>query len=174
MRTPSDVHVQAMPPWSWWMGHLLVLKEKLDGLPPDANVYYAMQDLVLKDHADTEIFLMDYWPMFDPVLMVSGPEPSVQVANTYNLPKPREHRKFFYPIVGGESLITMEGTEWKFWRSLLNPGFSAAHMLSLVPSIVESVEVFCSLLRERAGKEIFSLDDLTTRLTMEIITKIAL
>lgn len=163
-----------MPNWSWWIGHLLVLKDHLDRLPADANVYYAMQDLVSKQHADTEIFLMDLWPIFDPVLMISSPEISVQVSNTYNLQKPDSQGKSFLPIIGGKSLITMSDQEWKAWRALFNPGFSATHMLSLVPSIVDSVEVFCDLLRKRVGKDVFSLNNMTTRLTMEIITKTTL
>lgn len=167
--------VQAMPKWNWWTGHLLVLKDNLDRLPADANVYYAMQDLVLKQHTDTEIFLMDYWPIHEPVYMISAPDVSMQVANKYNLQKPFGSAKKFSPIVGGESLISMNDDEWKLWRSLFNPGFSASHMLELVPAIVDSVEVFCSLLQEKAEKrQLFSLSEMTMRLTMDIITKVTL
>lgn len=78
---------QAMPPWSWWFGHLTVLQKELNGLPANVNVYSAMQNLIDK-HSDTEVFLMDFWPMFDPVLMIFGPETSAQVSNKFNLPKP--------------------------------------------------------------------------------------
>jgi cytochrome P450 len=163
-----------MPDWNWWTGHLLVLKDNLDRLPADANPYYAMQDLVLKQHSDTEIFLMDYWPIHEPILMISSPEIATQVSNKYTLQKPHNAIKSFAPIVGGDSLITMNGDDWKTWRALFNPGFSASHMLDLVPTIVDSVDVFCQLLRERADGGVFSLSVLTMRLTMEIITKVTL
>lgn len=164
-----------MPKWNWWTGHLLVLKDNLDRLPSDVNVYYAMHDLVLKQHANTGIFLMDLWPVYDPVLMTFSPEISMQVANKYNLQKPHDSVNIFTPIVGGQSLISMNDDEWKLWRSLFNPGFSTSHMLDLVPHIVHSVEIFSSLLQERAEqRQLFSLSEMTMRLTMEIITKVTL
>jgi len=170
----NEGHHQAMPAdWSWWTGHLLVLQRHLDSLPPDANVYMAMQDLALK-HNDTEVFLFDFWPVFDQVLMIYGPEASNQVSNQYNLPKPASQHKSMLPIVGGPSLISMNDKDWKFWRGLLNPGFSAKNMVDRVPTVVAAVEVFCDELRAKADKNMFLLDDLTTRLTMDIITKATL
>jgi cytochrome P450 len=159
--------------WSWWTGHLLVLQRHLDSLPSDANVYMAMQDLALK-HNDTEVFLFDFWPVFDQVLMIYGPEASNQVSNQYNLPKPASQHKSMLPIVGGPSLISMNDKDWKFWRGLLNPGFSSKNMADRVPTVVAAVEVFCDGLRAKVDKSIFLLDDLTTRLTMDIITKATL
>jgi cytochrome P450 len=163
-----------MPEWSWLTGHLLVLKEKLDRLPADASPFYAFQDLVYKDFADTEIFVMDYWPMYEPSLMITSPEISAQVSNEFNLQRDERELKYFGPVVGGPSLITMTNEDWEYWRTLFNPAFSSTHMLNLVPSIVDSVEVFCDLLRESVGKGIVILDDKTGRLTMEIITKATL
>lgn len=159
--------------WSWWFGHLRVLHQKLQKLPPDANVYMAMHDMV-QDHADTEVFLTDFWPMFQPVLMISGPEIAYQASIKYDLPKPRDQEKSFQPIIGGPSLITMNNEQWRFWRSLLNPEFSASHILSLVPSIVDAVDIFCDLLEEKAGKEVFLLDDMAARLAMDVITRTTL
>ncbi|KAF1976199.1 cytochrome P450 [Bimuria novae-zelandiae CBS 107.79] len=164
----------AMPAgWSWWFGHLRVLDQKLQRLPSDANVYMAMEDMV-KDHSDTEVFLMDYWPVFQPVLMISGPDLAIQASIKHDLPKPRDQQDSFRPIIGGPSLITMNEQQWKRWRSLFNPGFSASHMLELVPTIVDSVQVFREQLRGHVDKDVFKLDDMTTRLTMDIITKTTL
>ncbi|KAF2745752.1 cytochrome P450 [Sporormia fimetaria CBS 119925] len=163
----------AMPPWSWLFGHLKVLQSQLNGAPPDANVYWAMRDLAV-EHADTEVFLMDFWPMFTPVLMISDPEMSLQVSNQYNLPKPESQHKSMAPIVGGPSLISMNDTDWKYWRSLLNPGFSASAMADLVPSVVDTVALFCERLRQKVGSPAFRLDDLTMDLSMDVITKVTL
>jgi len=163
-----------MPKWSWWTGHLLVLKDKLDHLPSDATPFYAFESLVLEDFKDTEIFVMDYWPMYEPSLMITSPEISVQISNEYNLQRDERELKYFAPVVGGPSLITMTSEEWKTWRGIFNPGFNAAHMLNLIPTIVDSVEVFCDLLRERVGAGVFPLENMTMRLTMEVITKVSL
>lgn len=159
--------------WSWWFGHLKVLDQKLQQLPSDANVFMAMEDMV-QDHADAEVFLMDLWPVFSPVLMISGADLAIQVAAKHDLPKPSNQQESFRPIIGGPSLITMNEKQWKMWRSLFSSGFSASHMLNLVPTIVDSVEDFCEQLRKHVNKDVFKLDDMLTRLTMDIITKTTL
>ncbi|KAF2875734.1 cytochrome P450 [Massariosphaeria phaeospora] len=106
--------------------------------------------------------------------MVYGPEVAVQVSTKYNLPKTEQIGKSILPIIGGPSLISMNGDEWKTWRSLFKPGFSAASMSENVPHIVRYVQIFCDKLTERAGKGLFKLDDLTTRLTMDVIIKLTL
>lgn len=132
-----------------------------------------MEDMV-EDHADNEVFLMDYWPIFQPVLMISGPDLAIQVSIKHDLPKPRDQQDSFRPIIGGPSLITMNEQQWKTWRSLFSPGFSASHMLELVPKIVESMKVFREQLDNHVNKDVFKLDDLTIRLTMDVITKTTL
>jgi cytochrome P450 len=159
--------------WSWITGHLLVLQKYTDAIPPDANVNLAMKDLCM-DFPDTEVFLMDYWPVYPPLLVVYSPEVCVQACSKYNLPKTEQLGKSLLPITGGPSMISMNGEEWKTWRNLFNPGFSAASMAGNVPHIVDSVLIFSDLLRTKDGNGMFSLDDMTTRLTMDIIIKVTL
>ena len=159
--------------WSWLTGHLLTLQKYVDQLPPDANVNLAMRDLA-REFADTEVFLMDFWPVYPPLLMVYDPDAAVQISTKYNLPKTDMHLQFMKPITGGPNLISMSGQEWKAWRSLFNPGFSSAAMMDNVPHIVNSVQVFCDKLKEKADGGLISLDDLTTRLTMDVIIKLTL
>jgi cytochrome P450 len=68
----------------------------------------------------------------------------------------------------------MNGDQWKLWRSLLNPGFSASHMLSLIPSVVDAVDVFCQLLKEKVHTGVFSMDTMAVDLAMDVITRTAL
>ncbi|KAJ4344810.1 uncharacterized protein N0V89_012554 [Didymosphaeria variabile] len=147
--------------WSWCFGHLRVLDQKLQQLPSDANIYLAMEDM--ENHADAEVFLMDLWPVFEPVLMISGPDLAIQASTTYELPKPRDQTNSMRPMIGGASLLTMNEQQWKVWRSLLNPGFSSSHMLSLVPTIVDSVEVFREQLRGHVDKGAPSDTDLNNQ-----------
>jgi cytochrome P450 len=159
--------------WSWIFGHLMVLQKYVDGIPPDAAVAFAMRDLA-QEFTDTEVFLMDFWPVYPPLFTVFGPESVSQVCQKYNLPKTAIARKFMKPVAGGDNLVAMNGDEWKYWRSLFNPGFSTGAMLNNVPHIVDSVLVFREKLVEMVGKGIFSLDEFTTKLTQEIILKVTL
>ncbi|KAJ0108224.1 hypothetical protein J7T55_000189 [Diaporthe amygdali] len=175
-RKINELRKQGVPmpkEWSWITGHLLVLQKYVDQIPPDAAVAFAMRDLC-KEHADTELFLMDFWPVYPPLFTVFGPGPISQICNKYNLPKTAVSSRFMQPITGGPNLISMNGDEWKYWRSLFNPGFSTGAMLNNVPHIVDSVLVFREKLIQMVEKGMFSLDELTTRLTMEIILKVTL
>jgi len=159
--------------WSWITGHLPILQKFIDKLPPDANVNLALADLCM-EFKDTEIFLMDYWPVYPPLFLVHSPEVAMRVSTKLNLAKTEQIGKSLLPITGGQSLISMNGDEWKMRRNLFNPGFSATSMMDNVPHIVDYVMVFSELLRDKAGKGIVYLDDLTTRLTMDIIIKVAM
>ncbi|PKY00379.1 putative cytochrome P450 [Aspergillus campestris IBT 28561] len=163
----------AMPEWSWITGHLLVLNKYLKTLPRDVSVNLAVRDLAL-EYGATEIFLLDMWPIYPAELVVYDPDAAIQITSKWNLPKTEKFAHAMTPITGGPSLIAMGGAEWKRWRALFNPGFSAASMTDLVPSIVDSAQVFCDKLRDRVGKGLFLLDDLTTRLTMDVILKVTL
>lgn len=43
--------------------------------------------------------------------------------------------------------------------------------MNLVPTIVDSVEEFCEQLLQHVNKDVFKLDNILTRLTMDIITQ---
>lgn len=159
--------------WSWITGHLLTLQKYVDKLPPDANVNLAMRDLAM-EYGDTEVFLMDFWPLYPALLMVYSPDVAQQITTQYNLPKTSQHLTFMKPIAGGPNLVSMSGEEWKKWRNLFNPGFSATSMMDNMPHVIDKIEVFCEQLKQKVGKGMFCLDDLTTRLTMDVIIKVTL
>lgn len=159
--------------WSWLTGHLLVLQKYVDRLPWDANVNLALADLA-REHSDTEVFLMDCWPVYPPLLIVYDPDTAVQISTKYNFPKTSIHVQFMEPITGGSSLISMNDLEWKFWRSLFNPGFSASAMTGYIPHIIKSGQVFQKGLQESSKNGITLLDDLTTQLTLDVIMKVTL
>jgi cytochrome P450 len=84
------------------------------------------------------------------------------------------HLQFMKPITGSPSLISMSDKEWKLWRWLLNPGFSTVAMMDSVPHIVKSVQIFQAKLKEETQQGVICLDDLTTRMTMDVIMKLTL
>ncbi|KAH7312622.1 cytochrome P450 [Stachybotrys elegans] len=163
-----------MPKWNWVTGHLLVLQKYLDRIPTGASVVLALSELAREEFPDTEAFLLDVWPIYPPQLVVFGPEICNQICNKYNLPKPDIASKMMRPISGGPDLVTMNGDEWKYWRSIFNPGFSTGAMADNVSHIIDSVLVFREKLVERIGKGMFSLDEFATQLTTEVILKVTL
>lgn len=69
----------------------------------------------------------------------------------------------------------MEGEEWKRWRKIYNPGFSAGNIQTLVPTIVEEVGIFVDILKDHARRrDMFSLDEAAINATMDVIGRVAL
>ena len=84
-------------------------------------------------------------------------------------------RTFLNPLTGGFDMVTMTGQTWKKWRGVFNPGFSAAHLMTLVPSIVKKTERFCCILREHAKtQDVVLMKTLTDNLKMDIIGEVVL
>jgi cytochrome P450 len=77
--------------------------------------------------------------------------------------------------MGGPNMLTMNGEAWKNTRAMFNPGFSHKYILDQVPGLMDSIEGFRENLRERADtRVVFPLEEILTRLTMDIITKVTL
>ena len=69
-------------------------------------------------------------------------------------------------------MFDMREHDWKPWRAVFSRAFSTEHVLSLVPDMVEETRVYCETLRELAEqKEMFQLDLVTLRFTIDVIGK---
>ncbi|KAL8848214.1 MAG: hypothetical protein Q9221_006732 [Calogaya cf. arnoldii] len=89
--------------------------------------------------------------------------------------KAKTLRTFPQPMTGREDLLNLDGDSWKRWRRIFNPGFSATHVSSLIPGIVEEAEVFKNALMEHATKGgLFYLESLTLDLTIDIIGRVVM
>ena len=164
-----------MPPWSPILGHLAVAKRVVSALPSDAHGYY-LADQVRRMYPDLgPDYYLDLYPFAPSMLVVKSPEILRQVTQENPLPKHPGMTTFLKPLTDGLDLVTMEGQTWKSWRSVFNPGFSASHLMTLVPSIVDSTWTFCAILGDHSTKgDVIKLKDLTDNLTMEVIGKIVL
>lgn len=161
-----------MPEWNWLTGHLLLFKKYLDVYPSNIFTPIAMADIA-REFGQTDMFYLDLWPFFPTMLFVADPDAAIDASMKRVLPKPGFSGKWFNPVMGGPNLLTMNAHDWKYWRSSFNPGFSQSSLFDQVPFVVDSVNVFCDKLRENAGK-VFPLEDIATRLTVDIIMKITL
>ncbi|ROV99858.1 hypothetical protein VSDG_02932 [Cytospora chrysosperma] len=67
------------------------------------------------------------------------------------------------------------GEDWKALRKRFNPGFAPQHLMTLLPSIVETATIFINHLDSFArNMEEFSLQSLATNLTFDVIGKLVL
>ncbi|KAF2655142.1 cytochrome P450 [Lophiostoma macrostomum CBS 122681] len=162
-----------MPEWSWVFGHLMVFRQCQNCYPSDAFAPVVMRK-ICADFYQTDMFYLDLWPFNTTMLIINDPEVAKQISSAKPpFPKPAMFGAVVDPIAGGPNLLTMNGPQWKEWRSVFNPAFSQSYLQDQVSVVVESTEVFCRKLRERQNA-VFCLENLATRLTMDIIIKVAL
>src|SRR5687768_12228714 len=114
--------------------------------PPLANVALTLAE-VCREFKETESFVMDLWPSYAPMIVTFSPAAAAIVSTRANFPKPDLFYHSVKPLIGGPSILTMNGKEWKTWRSRFNPGFSATSLVDHVPFIVDCVNIFCEKLR---------------------------
>ena len=130
-------------------------------------------DIARKYFVKEGAYYIDMWPMSGLFLTVVSPTTANQVTQgnpNISMGKPTLLPRFFKPIAGGPNLFDLPEKEWKPWRAVFSKGFSNDHILSLVPGIVKETVVYSETLRSLARKgEMFYLDTLTLRFTMDII-----
>jgi hypothetical protein len=68
----------------------------------------------------------------------------------------------------------MNVEDWKRWRALFKPGLSAVHMVRIIPCIVQFVDVFRDILREKTEQGVLQLNSLTIRSTTKVIAGVTL
>jgi cytochrome P450 len=139
----------------------------MNGLPPDCTINTPLREIAQQFPRGMSYF--DLWPFTKPTLFMNNTFGALQVEKKL-FDKPSEVQPAFWSLTGGPNLFAMPQEQWKFWRPIFNAVFSASHMLELVPTIVAETEVFRSALRAKASSgEIFQLENLTIRLTIDVI-----
>ena len=164
-----------MPPYTLILGHLLVAKDVLSSIPSDAHPMY-LTDQVRRKYPDMDsVFYFDMWPFSVAMLFAQSPSAAYQLIQERPHPKAEPVRKFMYPLTKVNDLVTMEGQLWKKWRSVFSPGFSASHLMTLVPRILNAVSTFSEILDEHAQtNDMLSLEQTLINMTMNIIGLVTL
>ena len=146
-----------MPPHHLVFGHLLLAKNLLSKLPFDAHPSY-LPGLIRRGFPDVgHAFYLDMWPINRPLLAVSSSSMAYQFTQEHPLRKSQELRRWIKPLPNNKDLVSLGGQTWKKWRNVYNSGFSASHLLRLVPQIAQEVSIFCDVLTERAKSGSFFL-----------------
>jgi cytochrome P450 len=106
-------------------------------------------------------FYLDRWPLGPRRLFIADPElVSQYVTTTQSLPKSPLEADYLSRFLGDNNMVGIDGQQWKWLRSIFNPGFSASHLMTLVPYIVGKSLVFCDVIREKAiWKELIELEE---------------
>ena len=164
-----------MPPYNPILGHLLVAKDILSSIPTDAHPMYLTDQLRRKYPDMGPVFYFDMWPFSIPMLFAQSPSSAYQLIQERIHPKAEPVRKFMYPLTKNNDLVTMEGQLWKKWRSVLSPGFSASHLMTLVPRILKAISTFSEILDEHAQtNDMFFLEQILINMTMDVIGVVTL
>ena len=164
-----------MPPHHPVFGHLQLVAKIMSSLPADVHGHVLPHQIKLKLPDLGPVFYVDTWPFGPAMLVVTAPEQAYQITQVQSLPKFRALADYMRPVTGGNDMITLEGNEWKKWRSIFNPGFKSGHLITLLPEMVKEVSTFCNILRDLAGNNrIFSMDQVATRLSLDIIGRVVL
>jgi len=100
---------------------------------------------------------------------------ATEVTQTNSLAKSTAIEDYVGHIAGPNSLLFAEGATWKKIRSLFNPGFSLAHLMTLVPSIVDDTTVYCKVLGDHADTgEVRPIEEALAHLTIDIMGHVVL
>ncbi|KAF2224095.1 cytochrome P450 [Elsinoe ampelina] len=162
------------PPHSWLWGHLHHFPTVLKKFPRDVPPTSAMVQLGI-DHSLSEFFFMDLWPFGNLSLVTMGPRGAEQFTSVSSQPKAPVVVDYIECVGGRHNLVVDDGPRWKTWRAAFNPGFSNAHLMTLVPEIVQSTEVFKGLMGRNADEgRLFRMEKYATRLTIDVIGKVVM
>lgn len=152
-------------------GHIPSIAKVVAKLPPNLHGHWHMWYL-RKDHKLPKLWYMDVWPVGPSILVVQDNALALEVGH---MRKHKIMKAFLDPIAGPENMVTLEGAAWKRWRQIFNPGFAQSHLTSILPSILDDMEVFAQIIGEHADRgKVFRLEEAATRLTFDVIAKVAM
>lgn len=160
---------------NWLVGNIDVPTECSAHFPPDVHAHVFIR-YIQKKHNLGRFFYQDWWPLGPQWLFITDPEIASQyVTSAQSLPKSSMFTDYLNKFLGDNNMLSVEGDHWKSLRTAFNPGFSANHLMTLVPYIVDASLDFGKVLRQKAETgELVELEDKATNLTIEIIGKVVL
>ena len=164
------------PRQNWLLGHLYIAADCQKVFPKGIHVHNWGR-YMQKKYNQGDVFYVDWWPFGPRWLFISDPEIISQhvTGPPQSLPKSPLETAYLDDFLGPHNMVSVEGQHWKNLRAMFNPGFSSAHLMTLVPYIVDASLVFCDVIRDKAGtNDLFELEEYGTRLTIDIIGKVVL
>lgn len=106
---------------------------------------------------------------------VFHPDIASQFTQESSLPKAAEIARELGPFTNLRDLISMEGREWKFWRSVFNPSFSTKNLTALLPAFLEEIQVLKDRFIQAARSgEVLNMEKTVSTATVDVICRAAL
>ncbi|KAI4257703.1 MAG: hypothetical protein LQ352_001543 [Teloschistes flavicans] len=143
-------------------------------LPPNAHYQNALGDIAREHFQHEGCYYIDMWPVSGILFIIVSPHIANQVHAhpDISMQRPQLLPRFFKPIAGGPNMFDMREHDWKPWRAIFSKAFSAEHVVSLIPDMVDETIVYSETLKNFAErKEMFQLDLTTLRFTIDVIGK---
>lgn len=158
-----------LAPHSFWWGHLKLLGKIRRELPDDSWPVASWM-LLKKRWGLGGVFVLDVYPITRPLLIVIDPKIAASITQTVSLPKAPFVKPYLGRLLGDKSMHSAEGSEWKALRALFNPGFSTSHLMSLIPSMADHIQIFRKKLLDVADtSQVILLQEEATLLSLDII-----
>ncbi|KAJ4176948.1 hypothetical protein NW755_014141 [Fusarium falciforme] len=109
-------------------------------------------------------------------VLVTDPAVASQYLQNPSAPKIIVDKNFLYAFTRNLDLISMDGDQWKEWRSRANPWFSARNILAQLPDMLEEMQIFTGLTKDKAGKDgawshVFQLEEAAMDLTFDVVCR---
>ncbi|ETN40635.1 uncharacterized protein HMPREF1541_04914 [Cyphellophora europaea CBS 101466] len=163
------------PVMHWLLGSIPIVAKAMPLFPEDTH-FHVIVNYIQQKYNMPSVWYLDLWPVGDRFVLTNDPVIASQYATTgQSLPKASAATNYLNVFLGKDSLLTSEGQHWKSLRAMYNPGFSATHLMTLVPYMVDSTLIYVDILRAKArANELFQLEEISTRLTIDIIGKVVL
>ncbi|KAL3461935.1 cytochrome P450 [Aspergillus heterothallicus] len=161
-----------LPPSLIW-GHM----KTLDTVMGEGDRRRHIDQVFLEIHhklTNAPLFIVDLRPVLYSICVICSHEIAEQISRAsktfpYSLPK-GDVLDNFTPLIGRRSIISAQGSDWKALRKRFNPGFAPQHLVSLLPGIMDRVQLFVDILDGHAASErVVKLDELCINLTFDII-----
>lgn len=138
------------------------------------GVIYAMTK-TYPEICENGLVYFDSWPLGEGTLAVFDPDIMAQFTQDRSYLKSPMVRTELEPLTDLHDLATMEGQEWKTWRSVFNPGFSSKNLTALLPAFLEEIQVLKErLVRVAASGKVIKMEETVQRATVDVICRAAL
>jgi cytochrome P450 len=119
------------------------------------------------------IFYLDMWPLGPSMVVLTSPELGDQVYLKKPLGVHEMSAEFMRPIIGPNSLVTVNGPLWKKLHHQMQPAFSWTHIRSTTGVMIEEMRTFGETLDGLAATgEAFSMDEKMAAPIFDIVGRI--
>lgn len=116
------------------------------------------------------IYYVDVYPFDEPIAVILDPALALQIQTSPLFNRHPLTLQTLRGLVGSKSIFSTNGHEWQTQRSWFGPAFAMNHLLTLVQGIMEETLIFRDSMKKLAETgEIFSLNEMMTKLTFDVI-----